>query len=89
MTPFCDITETQANARIALSNILACVRRRSSERHHHISELIEQPSFHWLAETAGLDPHLTRRAFKEELERVSKEGFGLKGKGRVGGGRKS
>lgn len=84
-----DITHTQANARIALANILHCIRRRSAERHAHITELIEQPSFFWLADTAGLDPHLTRAAFREELARVEAGGFGLKGKGRVGGGRKS
>lgn len=89
MTPFCDITETQANARIALADILACIRRRSKERHKHIAEFVETMDFFWLAETAGYDPHLTRIAFREELERVRCGGFGLKGKGRVGGGRKS
>lgn len=83
------ITPTMAHARIVLSDILHCVRRRSSERYKHIAHLIEQPSFFWLTETAGLDPHLTRRAFREELERVRAAGFGLKGKGRVGGGRKA
>lgn len=89
MTPRSDITATQAHARISLSNILHCIRRRCAHRHHHIAALIEQPSFFWLAETAGLDPHLTRQAFREALEQVRAGGFGLAGKGRVGGGRKS
>lgn len=89
MTSFSDITGTQAHARSVLADILHCIRRRSETRHKHISELIETLSFFWLAETAGYDPHLTRIAFWQELERVRVAGFGLKGKGRVGGGRKS
>jgi len=82
------ITPTQARARIALSNILTCIRRRGAQRYKHIVEIIEQPSFHWLANTAGLYPHLTRLAFRGELERVRAGGFGIIGKGRVGGGGK-
>lgn len=82
-------TSNQAAARLALSNILSCLRRRSAERHGHISKLIGAPSFFWLADQAGLDPQLTRRAFRQELERVRAAGFGLAGKGRIGGGRKS
>lgn len=89
MTPFSDLTATQADARIALSNILACVRRRGAQRNKHIGQLVETMDFFWLAEAAGCDPHLTRRAFREELERMRVAGFGLKGKGRVGGGRKA
>lgn len=82
------ITSSQAHARIALANILTCLHRRGEARHNHICELVEKPSFHWLADQAGFDPHLTRLAFRQELERVKSNGFGLKGRGRVGGGRK-
>jgi len=82
------ITPTMAHARIALANILHCIRRRSAERHADMSIIIEQSSFFWLADKAGLDPLLTRITFREELARIKAGGFGLKGKGRVGGGRK-
>lgn len=83
------ITHNQALARIALSNILHCIRRRSDVRNAAVSELINLPSFFWLADTAGLDPHLTRLAFSQELASIEAAGFGLKGQGRVGGGRKA
>lgn len=82
------MTAVQAHARVALSNILKCIRRRSEQRHQVVTDLVESSSFFWLADTAGLDPHLTRITFRRELAKVAAGGFGLKGKGRVGGGRK-
>lgn len=81
-------TRAQAEARLALINIRSSLNRRSEERWQIVSDLVDSPSFFWIAECAGFDPLLCRRAWRAELARVAEEGFGLVGKGDVGSGKR-
>lgn len=74
MTP-AQAQQIQEEANSALSKILSKIRHRHSHvRHSEIQNLVGTPSFMWLAEHAGLDPHLLRRAFRDELKRAEDEG---------------
>lgn len=83
------LASSQALARVVLAEILACIRRRSEARYNLVLPKVKAPSFFLLAEAARCDPHLTHHAFLQELGKIKAAGFGLKGKGRIGGGRKS
>lgn len=83
------LASNQALARVVLAEILAYIRRCGEARFNLGMPIVKALSFFWLAEAAGCNPHLTRHAFLQELGKIKAAGFGLKGKGRIGGGRKS
>lgn len=68
--------QIQHDAERVLKNIRSAIRHRHAQyRHERIAEVVDSPSFFWLAERAGRCPHETRREFRRELERAERLGL--------------